>query len=139
MKGMKFEYKTIVTIGDTNVLGNMYFSNHFKIQGIVRELWMNQCVSNSMEHLSEGLILITKTAHCDYIKDFYLCDNILCYMSIGKIGRANFELNFEFVNESTSEMHALGYQKIVFADSQHKICKIPNDFLTAAKEYQSVS
>ena len=65
-----FEYRTTVTIGDTNLFQNMYFANYFKVQGRVRELWVHECVPNAVKHLSEGLILITKSAHCDYKKDF---------------------------------------------------------------------
>lgn len=127
-----FEYHTQVTIGDTNLLGNMYFANHFKIQGITRELWMSQFVENALEYLSNGLILITKSAHCDYIKDYYLNDSIICKMTVRSIKKASFILNFEFIHGDTLDIHAKGYQEIVFADKNHKICKMPNDFKDAA-------
>ena len=75
-----FNYKTVVTIGDTNILGNMYSSNHFKLQGATRELWLSKCVNQAEQHLSEGLMLITKSAHCDYLKDYYLHDEIVYKM-----------------------------------------------------------
>jgi acyl-CoA thioesterase FadM len=114
----------------------MYFSNHFRIQGTTRELWMNKCVNNADKHLSNGLILITKSAHCDYIRDFYLHDEVVCRMSIGRLRKTSFELKFEFRHGESGETHALGYQEIVFADSKHKICKMPDDFYLAARNYQ---
>ena len=132
----RFEYLSRVTIGDTNLLGNMYFTNHFKIQGVTRELWMQECVENAAKHLSDGLLLITKSAHCDYIKDFYLDDTVACQMTVGKIRKASFMLEFEFLNAKTLELHAKGYQEIVFADANHTICKMPNEFRLAASKYQ---
>ncbi len=46
--GKTYEYRTTVTIGDTNLLQNMYFTNVFKLQGIFRELWVRDCVENLM-------------------------------------------------------------------------------------------
>ena len=132
-----YEYRSLVTIGDMNIMGNMYFTNHFKIQGITRERWMNECVKNADKHLSNGLLLITKSAHCDYIKDYYLNDEVVCQMSVGRIRRTCFELYFNFLHGETADIHARGRQEIVFSDSNHNICKIPDNFLLAAKSYQS--
>ena len=131
-----FEYISVVTIGDTNLIGNMYFANHFKIQGKTRELWMNRCVKNADSHLADGLILITKSAHCDYIKGYYLNDEIVCRMTVENIRKASFKLKFEFYHGESNEIHALGWQDIVFANSSHEICRIPDDFLSAAHKYQ---
>ena len=131
-----FEYQSTVTIGETNLLQNMYFANHFKIQGVTRELWVIKCVENADLHFSNGLILITKSAYCDYKKDFYLYDDIICRMNFDKIKKASFDLIFTFTNAKTGEIHANGRQQIVFADSTHKICKMPVDFHVAAKEYK---
>ena len=133
--GNKFIYYTNVTIGDTNLLKNMYFVNFFKIQGIVRELWVKDAVKDATESMNNGLILITKSASCNYYKDFYLYDNIRVEMQIKNIGKASGELVFYFYNSKSGELHAEGNQQIVFAGPGHKICRIPNNFLEAALKY----
>jgi acyl-CoA thioesterase FadM len=133
--GKKFTYATTVTIGDTNLLQNMYFSNFFRIQGIVRELWVSQAVEDPMQPIKDGMVLITKSAHCDYYKDFYLYDKIYVVMQIKKLRNASAELEFKFFNADTNTLHAEGYQQIVFAGPDHKICRIPDNYLRAALEY----
>jgi len=130
-----YEFRTTVTIGDTNLLQNMYFLNFFKLQGIVREMWVKEKVQNGIESLMNGCILITKSAQCDFIKDFYLYDKILIKMQVRNIRQASAELVFKFYNEATMELHAQGTNHIVFADQNHKISRIPENFKQAGLEF----
>jgi acyl-CoA thioesterase FadM len=126
-----FEYKTTVTIGDTNALQNMYFLNFFKLQGIVRELFVKKRIKNSLQDLANGMVLITKDARCNYYKDFFLFDDITVKLNFTKIGKTNTRLNFQYFNSKTKELHANGSQTIVFADHQHKVMKIPDHWRDA--------
>jgi acyl-CoA thioesterase FadM len=126
-----FEYKTTVTIGDTNALQNMYYLNFFKLQGIVREIFVKKHVKNSLKDMQNGLILITKDARCNFHKDFYLFDDITVKLNYSKVGKTNTRLNFEYYNTKTKELHANGSQTIVFANHQHKVVKIPDNWREA--------
>lgn len=130
-----FEYKTTVTIGDTNVLQNMYFLNFFKLQGIVRELWVKNSVENGLVDLANGMILITKDARCNFKKDLFLYDDVTVKFYFTKIKKTNMRLNFQFFNSQTDELHAEGNQTVVFADKQHKIITIPDNWKDAINQY----
>lgn len=130
-----YEYRTTVTIGDTNVMQNMYFLNFFKLQGIVRELWVKDCVENGLVDLANGLMLITKNAECEFKKDFFLYDEILVKFSISKIEKTNCQIRFQFINYKNNDIHAEGTQRIVFADSAHKIVPIPDNWKAAISQY----
>ena len=130
-----YEYKTTVTIGDTNALQNMYFLNFFKLQGIVRELWVKNKVSNGFEDLANGMILITKDARCNFKKNLFLYDDITVRLYISHIGRTNMRLNFQFYNSATNELHAEGNQTIVFADKTHRIIPIPDNWKEAISRF----
>ncbi len=130
-----YEYKTTVTIGDTNALQNMYFLNFFKLQGIVRELWVKKHVKNGFQDMANGMMLITKDARCNFMKDFYLFDDIIVKLNFTKIVKTNTRLNFEYFNAKTKELHARGSQTIVFADHQHNVIKIPDNWEQAIKQY----
>ncbi len=130
-----YEYKSVVTIGDTNCTQNMYFLNFFKLQGIVRELWVRDCVEGGLVDLSKGLLLITRDANCKFIKDFYLYNNIIVRLQMTKIENTNTELRFRFYNADTSDLHSEGYQTIVFADSTHKLIRIPENWKAAINTY----
>lgn len=130
-----FEYKTIVTIGDTNALQNMYFLNFFKLQGIVRELWVKDSVKEGLADLANGMLLITRDARCNFKKDLFLYDEVTVKFYFTEINKTNTRLNFEFINSRTDELHAEGNQTIVFANNQHKVIMIPDNWREAIKRY----
>jgi enediyne core biosynthesis thioesterase len=128
-----FDYKKLVTIGDTNAMQNVYFAEYFQLQGLVREHWLHECVPNSVQHLSSGLILSTKSAHCEFRKPFYVFDTILCRMHIEDLGSVSAKLVFEYYDEESASLNAFGWQRVVFKDARRKTCRMPEDFSTAAK------
>jgi len=130
----KFIHKSVVTIGDTNCFGNVYFLNCLKLSGAVRELWVGSCVKNAAGHLAGGLLLATRNVSCDFIKDYFLFDPIRCEMNVRTIKHASAELEFRFYHDQTNELHAQARHTIVFADRSHKICPILEDFRRAALE-----
>ncbi|MBP1598173.1 MAG: hypothetical protein H6Q05_3550 [Acidobacteria bacterium] len=84
--GKNYEYRTTVTIGDTNLLQYMYFVHFFTLQGITRDLRVKEVVSGGLESIKNGLVLITRSARCEYKKDFYLYDRVLVRMRSGTRG-----------------------------------------------------
>jgi acyl-CoA thioesterase FadM len=135
--GKIYEYRMTVTIGDTNLLQHMYFAQFFTLQGITRDLWLKEAVQGGVDSIKNGLALITKNAQCEYKKDFYLYDKVLVRMQIRNMRGASVELVFQFYNEETMELHAEGTNEIVFANSSHRICRIPENFRNAGKEYSA--
>ena len=81
------------------------------------------------------MILITKDARCNFIKDFFLFEDIIVKMNFTKISRTNTRANFEFYHSKTKELHARGSQTIVFADHTHKVIKIPDVWKEAIEKY----
>jgi acyl-CoA thioesterase FadM len=133
--GKFYEYIKIVTIADTNLYKHMDFKNYFELQGIVRGLWIKDAVVNGSESILDSVFLITRSAHCDFIKDFYLFDEILIRMQMRNIKHVSAEIVFFYHNNNTMELHAKGYQKIVFTDKNRKICKIPENFKKSGIEF----
>lgn len=134
--GKAYEYRTTVTIGDTNLLQHMYFVHFFALQGITRDLWVKEVVPGGLESIKNGLVLITRSAHCEYKRDFYLYDKVLVRMQIRSLRNASGVLVFKFYNEATMELHAEGTHEIVTAKN-HGICRIPENFRNAAMEYSA--
>ena len=109
----------------------------FTLQGITRDLWVKECVPGGLESIRDGLVLITKNAMCEYKKDFFLYDRVLVQMQIRNLRGASTELVFRFYNEATMELHAEGTNEIVFANSNHRVCRIPPNFRNAGIEYSA--
>lgn len=132
---LSFEHHTTITLGDTDHTQAVYFTHFFKLQGIVRELWVLQAVSHAERHLREGLVLLTRSASCDYHRRLKLFDPLLCRMQIRNLGQASAELVFRFYHATTGELHAEGVQRVAFAGADGRICRMPEDFRRAALAY----
>ena len=133
-----YQYKCVATIGETNCFQNVYFTNHFRISGITRELWVRDCVPGFARYLESGLRVITANASCQFVKDFYAFDPIRVDMVVRHLGRASMEPVFRFYHDATNKLHAEARHKLVFADKNHTICRIPDDFRNAAKMIEEV-
>jgi acyl-CoA thioesterase FadM len=127
-----YTHHSVVTIGDTNLLQNMYFANYFKLAGTARELWLRQHVPEVQAFLSQGLVLITKNASCEFFHDFYLFDSVRLELWFEALKRSSIEVHFAFFHNETGKLHALGVQTIVIADATHKPCSIPQGFVDAS-------
>lgn len=88
-----------------------------------------------VEDLAQGMLLITKDAHCDFIKDFYLYDDIIVKLTFSRKANTNATICFSFYHADTNELHAKGYQTIVFADHEHKIIKMPPNWKAAIESF----
>jgi len=129
-----YDYRKIITLGDTNALGNVYFAEYFVMQGATREQWVRECVPDGLDHLRRGLVLSTKSAHCEYRKPFYPFDITLCRMHFENLRRVSVKLVFEVFEESSAVLHAHGWQVVVFKDAHRKTCEMPTSFRDAARE-----
>ena len=130
-----YTYTSFVTIGDTNILQNLYFSNYFVITGKVRELWVRDCVKKFDESLRGDLILGTRRTSCEYFHDFFLFDKMIIKMQFTWIKNVSTEIIFKFYRNQSKEVHAEVYQTIVFLNRCHRLVRIPNNFKEAILEY----
>ncbi len=134
-----FDYATTITIGDTDLMQAVYFAHFFKLQGIVRELWVLNAVENSRQLLRDGLVLITRSASCDYHRNLHLFDPVVCRMQIRNLKRASAELVFRFQHGLTGELHAEGRQRVAFMDRAGRVCRMPDEFRASALRYLEAS
>lgn len=130
-----FEHQTTVTLGDTDHTRAVYFTRFFEWQGVVRELWVMQAVAHSARHLHEGLVLITRSASCDYHRKLKLFDPVVCRMQIRNLRLASSDLVFRFHHAATGELHAEGLQRVAFAGPDGRLRRMPEDFRHAALAY----
>lgn len=128
-----YTHEKLITIGNTNAMQNLYFAEYFTLQGSVREMWLHDCVPNALQYFADGLILSTKSAHCDYKKPLFVFDTVLCCMHIEDLGRVSAKLVFDFYDGKTRELKATGWQQVVFKDSNRKTCRMPEEFRIAAQ------
>ncbi len=130
-----FEHRTTITLGDTDHTQAVYFARLFDLQGVTRELWVLGVVANAEKHLKEGLVLVTRSASCEYHRKLRLFDPVVCRMSVSNLRQASADLVFHFHHGVSGALHAEGLQRIAFADASGRLRRMPDDFRAAGLAY----
>lgn len=132
LKGKTFHHHIDICLKDSNAYGNTYFSRYFEWQGICREQWFFQCIAKDMLQ-SQG-VFITKFAHQEYLQETFPFQRVDCLLNSYNIKQCSFNLRFEFLVEG--KLISRGFQKIVFANHNKKITRLPQDVIKEIKEFE---
>lgn len=132
---LTFDHHATITLGDTDHTESVYFTHFFKLQGIVRELWMLHAVAHCERHLRDGLAIVTRSASCEYHRRLKRFDPVVCRMHIRNLRQASADLVFRFYHGATGELHAEGLQRVAFARPDGRFRRMPDDFRRAALAY----
>lgn len=133
-----FEHRHVVTFQDTNMVGNVYFSNYFKLMGETREIVMIDHYPEMVDDLKLGFGMATEFAHIDFKKEAFLFDIILVKMSIEELSRTRIQFGFEFINEKTGVLLATGQQAVIWMNQQHRPSIMPDKLFEAADNHMKV-
>ncbi|MFT5083239.1 MAG: enediyne biosynthesis thioesterase [Lentisphaeria bacterium] len=126
------EFRT--TLKHSNATQNVYFSNYFDWQGAAREQWFFDRIDPTMLQ-NEG-VFVTAIADNQFIKEALPFQVVRCEVYSFSIQRCAFHLGFDFyIGE---ELISKGYQKIVFANHEKRIARLPADVLAKVAEYERV-
>jgi len=130
--GRTFHHFIDIYLKDSNAYTNTYFARYFEWQGICRERWFHQCISADM--LQAQGVFITKHAHQEYIQETFPFQTVECKMNTFDIKQCSFSLLFQFYVDGKSV--STGYQKIVFADHDKKIIRLPDHILEKIRQFE---
>lgn len=127
-----FSHQIDTYLKDSNAYTNIYFSRYFEWQGVCREHWFQRHITRDMLQ-NEG-VLITKTAHNDYISEAFPFQTVTCKMNSYRVKNCSFYLIFRFFIEG--RLASMGYQQIVFADHNKRITRFPEFILKKVRQYE---
>lgn len=95
-----YEYRHVVGFEETNLVGNVYYTNHLKWQGRVREMFLRDHAPEVLAELSGGLSLATLRCACDYFTELAAFDEIVIRMRLGAIEQNRVTMLFEYWRQS---------------------------------------
>ena len=109
-----YEYRHTIAFEETNLVGNVYYINHLRWQGRVREMFLRDYAPQVIDELQRGLLLVTMRCSCEYLQELYVFDNVVIRMTAGEIAQSRFSMKFEYWRQSgeTDELVARGEQQI---------------------------
>jgi enediyne biosynthesis thioesterase len=111
-----FEHQHIVSLEETNVVGNVYYANHVRWQGRCREMFLRAYAPEILDEFQNGLAIATLRVSCEYYIELRAFDEITLRMRAGKITQNRLEMLFDYVrmNGDQEELIARGEQEVAF-------------------------
>jgi enediyne biosynthesis thioesterase len=105
-----YEYRHIVSFEETNLVGNVYYTNHLSWQGRCRELFLRDHAPDVIDALSRGLSLATVRCSCEYLAELTAFDEVIVRMGLAELLQNRLTLAFEYWRGE--ELVARGEQEV---------------------------
>ena len=104
----------MVSFEETNLVGNVYYVNHIRWQGLCRETFIREHAFGVLSELSNGLALVTVRCSCNYLAEIFAFDEILIRMRLAGVSQNGLTMVFDYVRRSPAgeELVARGEQQI---------------------------
>ena len=109
-----YEYRHIVSFAETNLVGNVYYTNHLVWQGRCREMFLREHAPEVLTDLQEGLALVTVRVSCDYLSELVAFDELAIRMRLAAQTQNRATMQFEYwrQNGAEEELIAKGEQQV---------------------------
>ena len=105
-----YEYRHVVSFQETNLVGNVYYTNHLAWQGRCRELFLREHAPDVVDQLGKGLCLATVSCSCEYFAELAAFDEVIVRMRLAELVQNRMRLSFEYWRGK--ELVARGEQQI---------------------------
>ena len=94
---MKFyEYKQVIGFEETNLTGNVYFTNYFHWQGRAREHFLREHAPEILPQLEDGLALVTLHCSCSFLGEVKAFDEVTVRMFLEDMQQNRIAMRFEY-------------------------------------------
>lgn len=93
-----YVHRHIVTLDETNLVGNVYFAHFVRWQGHCREHFLADHAPGVLRELAEGsLAMVTVSCRMDYFVECFALDEIQVTMGLSGTGGNRVTMDFEFL------------------------------------------
>jgi enediyne core biosynthesis thioesterase len=109
-----FEYRHVVSLQETNLVGNVYYTRHLEWQGRCREMFLREFAPETLELLRNGWALVTVRCSCEYYAELFAFDEISVRMRLASLSQNRVTMRFEYVRlrDGQEELAARGEQQV---------------------------
>ena len=109
-----YEYRHLVGFQETNLVGNVYYTNHLAWQGRCREMFLRDHAPDVIPELSRGLALATVRCSCEYFAELAAFEEVIVRMRMAELVQNRITLAFEYWRKKggTEELVARGEQQV---------------------------
>lgn len=134
MAKREFLFEKRVYLTDTNAEGNTYFARYFEWQGMAREEFFRQVISDPKKFL-QNVKVLTLEASLEFKNETRMFDEVIIKIKPTNPKITTFDLKTTFINKNTKQLIAEGKQKLGFTDIKGNIIPIPDEFKEKGMDY----
>lgn len=133
-----WSYRHVVTLEETNAVGNVYFASYISWQGRCRELFLREHAPGVLAALGDGLALVTTRCSCDYFAELSAFDQVVVRMTLRELRQNRVVMDFEYVRDGEGEVIARGEQEIACMERAGGVLRptaVPEELRNALAPY----
>lgn len=111
MRTPRYVHRHVVTLDETNLVGNVYFAHYLHWQGHCRERFLADHAPGIVHALQDASIaLVTISCAMDYYAECFALDAVEVRMSLAAAGGNRVSMAFDFVKDE--QLVARGKQTV---------------------------
>jgi enediyne biosynthesis thioesterase len=110
-----FEYLHTVGFEETNLVGNVYYTNYLRWQGRCREMFLQERAPEVLSDLQDDLKLFTLKVDCEFFAEITAFDRLSIRMRLVELAQTQLEFAFDYVRldeEEGERLVARGRQRV---------------------------
>jgi YbgC/YbaW family acyl-CoA thioester hydrolase len=129
----KINYK--INFAETDPGGILFFAEFLKIAHISYERFFENLQLDRNYFLDEEFVLPIVHTEADYLSPVKFGDELICELTVGKIGETSFELNYILKNNGTIAAK-ISTKHVVVLKKKFQKTQIPSQLRNRLKENQ---
>ena len=139
-----FEYRHTVGFEETNLVGNVYYTNYLRWQGRCRELFLKERAPEVLADLRDDLKLFTLKVECEFFAELTAFDELSIRMRLSELTQTQIEFSFDYlrVTDDGEQLVARGRQRVACMrgpNTRTVPTRVPPALVRALEPYQGIA
>jgi enediyne biosynthesis thioesterase len=127
-----YEYRHRVSFEETNVVGNVYFTNYLLWQGRCREMFLYEHASELMPEMGRGLALATTRVACSFYRELAAFEEVAVRMRASAMTPSRLTMAFQYFHITPEGPEEFGSRRRT-GGSLHAPCRRTHGAGTTAR------
>jgi enediyne biosynthesis thioesterase len=109
-----FEWHHVVGLGETNLVGNVYYAHYVSWQGQCREMFLRETCPEILDELTAGLKMFTLKVECEYLSEITAFDEVTLRLGLDEVTQTQLAFAFDYLvlRKGRHELIARGRQRV---------------------------
>ena len=139
-----FEFRYTVGFEETNLVGNVYYTNYLRWQGRCREMFLKERAPDVLAELRGDLKLFTLKVDCEFFAELTAFDEIAIRMRLIDLAQTQLEFGFDYIRlgpDGGETLVARGRQRVACMRGPNNAtvpARIPESLARALAPYKPI-